>query len=366
MLDSYNATLWAFGLILTFLVFAISISSLVFLLRFRNKRIVAMGQPRLLMILCLGSMMIGTSMALYTALYSPADVEESNVVDVVVQSNESDAFLNMDVMCNAGLWFWYMGMVTIMTILFCKLYRVHKVMRFRRRQTILTRQIFGPFVLAQLVGIGILTTAQILFPQTYRPLKKANGEIAAMFCCAGQPEFTFSSLGFLYEILFGYLELLTMGILLFAWKVRHVNEEIGHSRRLFLICFFDTIAIVSGLVVIGVIHTDSVGYSDAQKHAIVYATLLALFFLAAIGTTACLIFPLMYYVWYESKHGNFPAGVEVVGAGHVHVSNILPTKEFKADIPDDSIKDSIPDGSISNNPRFDETNEAIRVTGNEL
>eukprot|EP00535_Pseudo-nitzschia_heimii_P008365 CAMPEP_0197189754 /NCGR_PEP_ID=MMETSP1423-20130617/20340_1 /TAXON_ID=476441 /ORGANISM="Pseudo-nitzschia heimii, Strain UNC1101" /LENGTH=295 /DNA_ID=CAMNT_0042641957 /DNA_START=268 /DNA_END=1158 /DNA_ORIENTATION=- len=294
-----------------------------------------MGQPVILAILCLGSAMIGSSMALYTSLYSGYD-EEPNSGDIL-NTNDSDPFSTMDVMCNLALWLWYMGMVTIMTVLTCKLYRVHRVMRFRRKQTILLQHVFGPFVVAQLVGIGILTTAQIFFPQRYRTFHKDEGSIR--FCCPKSNAFGSKTLGIVYVVLFGYLEVLTIGILLFAWKVRHVNEEIGHSRRLFWLCAFDAIALAAGLVAMGLVLIPHHDFDIVDKNIVIYGTLSVLFAHNAIGSIVVLIFPMIYYVWYESKHGRLPDNVELLGVGRVKVNVKLKNETTEANSA------SVPDGS---------------------
>ena len=335
MLCKDRGPLWTLGLVLTILVFAISIISFIFVLVFRKMMIVAMGQPEMMAILCLGSMMIGSSMALYTVLYS-GYFEESNAVDVL-DSTDPEPLSNMDIMCNLALWFWYMGIVTIMTVLTCKLYRVNKVMRFRRNQKVLLRHVFGPFAVAQLVGIGILTTAQVLFPQGYGTFHGENGTLR--FCCVLNNDFGLS-LAFLYELMFGYLSLLSIGILLFAWKLRHVNEEIGHSRRLFWLCAFDIVVLVGGIIAIGIVHIPSLDYQMVDQHIIIYATLSVLFALNAIGCIAILIFPMIYYVWHQRKYGDLPENVKLVGTGRVTV-NVTPKPETSAE----GNTSFVPDGS---------------------
>merc|ERR1719162_1581435 len=50
------------------------------------------------------------------------------------------------IFCSLNVWFNYIGYNTILTTLLCMLYRVHKVMRMRRGQTILPRHVLGPFI----------------------------------------------------------------------------------------------------------------------------------------------------------------------------------------------------------------------------
>ena len=112
--------------------------------------------------------------------------------------------------------------------------------------------------------------------------------------------------------------LLNISVLLFAWKLRHVSEEIGSSRKVFLLCCFIAIDHAVDLAILFLV-VDTDGIEDTKKYNIVFITTDLADFLTIMATFGLLIFPRMYYVWYQRIHGHLPESVTMIGTGRVHV-----------------------------------------------
>jgi len=266
-----------------------------------------MGQPPLLMVMCLGSLLIVASMACRVA--------------VLYGTERTPA---LDVVCNLIDWLWYLGVFTILTILICKLYRVHKVTRFRRNQKVLPQHVLGPFAVALIVGIAIMTTVQILAPKQYVVSSPETGSFP--YCqYAGLNDKTVVEY-YAENSMMWYILLLEFGLAVFAWKLRDVNEEIGNSRRIIALLIFEVMknAIGTILVVCAIILGPELGYTEVDLIFFDFILRETLEFLHATDSIAFIICPIMYHVWYQRKHGHLPEGVGAVGVGRVHV-NVRPT-----------------------------------------
>ena len=313
MTQYYSGWLWIYSTVLAVLIFLINVATLIFLYRFQDKRIVAMAQPRMLIVMCVGSLIVGTSVACRAIVYS-----------TVTETNDTEPTPGLDFVCNLSEWLVYSGVLTILTVLICKLYRVHKVMQFRRNRKVLHRHIFGPFLVAQLVGIGLMTTRQILAPRKYAVLRTEGGVFPYCDVLIRGLDDQWTQL--YVELMHVYFILLQIGIVVFAWKLRHVNEDIGNSRRILKLVLFEVtknvVGVAADLIVFFYGHKND--WDEVELYTFLFTTGESMVFLHAIDAAAFIIWPIMYYVWYERKHGQLPEGVGTVGAGRVHV-NIRPT-----------------------------------------
>mmetsp|Transcript_29038 Transcript_29038/g.68249 ORF Transcript_29038/g.68249 Transcript_29038/m.68249 type:complete len:388 (+) Transcript_29038:88-1251(+) len=259
----------------------VNLASLAFLFWFRNKPIVAMGQPRLLAVMCVGSLVfiVGNVLTLYRWIHNEEFYEKSNYIQkltIVIFS--------------------FLGDFAVDGILFLKLYRVYKVMRFRRGQTVLPRHIIVPFVVLLLVPLvfSILSATQNKFWDVYLWLHV----------------FT--------------VWLVRVALLVFAWILRNVTESVGDTRRILRYVVF-TIIIWSFFSVYEFSDLyenilEAMEYSDA---ALIMTWILWLLprFLHSVAPATFLVFPRMYLVWYERVHGHLPDHVQVYGGGNVHVNS---------------------------------------------
>lgn len=283
-----------FEVVAMVLVVIPTVLSLVFLWCFSKKPIVAMCQPRLMSVLCFGTLMCVVGFIFYI---------------LPTLSDAASRFaIKMQTSCNLYTWLVYIGHVSVLAILACKLFRVSKVMKIRRKQKVLPWHILGPFLLALLVAIGILIANQIMYPTAYKT--DENAGYCAEFYSRGAVAFFYIRLGYCYALL--------LTILFFAWKLRGVNQEIGESRRMFLLLC--VLVIADGFDLAANIIIDKInGLGPVDKRWLHHVVLVLWHVIFLLSTIGILIGPRMYYVWYERVHGRLPEDVQMYGTGQVHV-----------------------------------------------
>jgi hypothetical protein len=83
----------------------------IFVYKFRNRPIVAMGQPVFLYQLIFGAILLSSTL-LFNAIIAIGNLDQTG----------------LDICCNLAIWVSWIGGILALTVLFCKTYRVYKVM----------------------------------------------------------------------------------------------------------------------------------------------------------------------------------------------------------------------------------------------
>ena len=102
-----------------------------------------------LWLICLGALL--QSIYLY---FDAGSIEE--IMDIT--------WKRLDKLCITQLWCLYIGMLTVLVALICKLWRAERVCQFRRGQTILVRHVIWPFAVLVVVELALLTVATTVYP----------------------------------------------------------------------------------------------------------------------------------------------------------------------------------------------------------
>lgn len=286
----------------------VNIFSMAFLACFRKTPIVAMAQPKLLMIMLIGILSFEIA-AIFLTLPS-------------LPNANSRFSIGMDVSCDLYEWFWFLGHCTVHAILICKLYRTYKVVQFRRGQKILARHVFGPFALILSVPMGVLLAKQILFPTRVEELKSEVTGETIQVCDFGR---THGQLTFYLSQQLIYF-LLTLSVMAFACKLRNVDEEIGDTRRIISLCVLNIItyaAFGTSFLTIEHFRNDLGEVFTFQVEMLAFALL---DFYHMVSSPMVLVFPRIYYVWYERTYGELPENVQMYGAGRVRVEIVTKKK----------------------------------------
>jgi len=316
----------------------VNLASLTFLFWFQSKPIVAMGQPQLLAAMCVGSLAYVGGNAFHL----------SAVMDERVEGRKSDVY------CKLSFTFLFLGAFAVDLILFLKLYRVYKVMRFRRGQTFLPRHIIVPFVGAFFVPavLGIL--------------------IATSEACTQE---TVQSTLFIIIVYS-----LRVALMVFALILRNVTESVGDTRRIFYYLVF---VIMSGSF-FWVSYYCKLGEKIRKAMTNSYAGEIIDFiigslplFLQSVAPAIFFVFPRMHLVWYERLHGHLPDHVQVYGAGNVHVSiysgtspgaaNAIANANANANVGTTTTTATVSraEASAENPAATTKTKEIVGGTGNE-
>ena len=279
------------------------VASWIFVYCFRNRPIVAMGQPLMLAVLCFGALLITVGMIFQVVLWFDAGSKDT---------------IDLDICCSLIIWLQYIGNIIILTILLCKLYRTFKVVQFRRGQKILPRHVFGPFLVIVLLFIGILIAWEIVYPIHYVIIPyPGETEDVGVGCVSINEK---GSIIFETTLLV-VVTLLIIGIMWLACKIRNINEEIGDSRRIFRLLLLMLINSILYNTVINIVYRTNIsGLGTLGRSSIVFTANILVNFVFVMGSIGFLILPRMYYVWYERVHGHLPESVQMFGGGQVRVN----------------------------------------------
>mmetsp|Transcript_12251 Transcript_12251/g.28745 ORF Transcript_12251/g.28745 Transcript_12251/m.28745 type:complete len:347 (-) Transcript_12251:584-1624(-) len=269
----------------------VNVGSLIFLYWFRDEPIVAMGQPRLLTVMCFGSFLFSLTLT----------IGHLNVIggDSLLGTQEVRWYS----LCRFAKWLWIFSESIVEQIIFWCLYRVYKVMQFRRNQVVLPRHIIAPFLAGMTVPLVVFAV--------YSKVKYSREPDKDK--CDDDPD--------VFYLIYSIRMSSTVATLAFSSKLQHVQESVGDTRR---IQRFQVLKVITASVWIPYYFTpvpnkldDAIADSVAMQR--VYLILLYLpLFLDSVGSAIFLVFPRMYLLWYERVHGELPDHVQVYGGGNVH------------------------------------------------
>jgi len=235
------------------------------------------------------------------------------LVQITDPDSKSDAELNA--YCSWSMWMLNIGYLTMSTILFCKLYRVHKITKFRRNQAVHPYHLIGPFIFVLLLGIGALTAKEVLYPLQYGKFSDSDETFTAPSC-----GYQKSWAGLLLWVV---QDSIVIGICFFAYRLRHVSEEIGDSRKIFFIYCF-CLPINTMYRIVAILIPDS-SLEAKEKFTLIYVACRLTYFLQIMAFINILILPRMYYICYKKVYGILPENVRIYGTSQVRVNIGGPT-----------------------------------------
>ena len=188
--------------------------------------------------------------------------------------------------------------------LFGKLWRIKKVTRLRRNQTITIRQTIWPLRLMLVINISILVAWMLVDPPTYRRIETDQGMV-------GTCDFMNHTFFWAIQILLGIAMALSFWM---TWMTKDLPDDLNDGGRIFSVFLGNAITTVFS----GSLYW--IGWSRLNPHLMNTGIWSAMFF-TSTTSIAPIAIPKMYHVWYRKKHGRLPEGVGSIGQGSVHVSN---------------------------------------------
>ena len=280
---------------LTAIGVALCIGSCFFIFLFRNNHIISVGQPPFLYLICFGALLMSVSICLNAVDDSTGRTQES-----------------LDATCIAWIWCTSVGEIIVYMALVCKLWRVEKVTKFRRGQTILVKHVIGPFIAVILVTIGVLIAWTVASPPYYtrQTITGFDGELQSIGICYYED-------GGIFKLVLTIIFILSVSVAFWlSWKTRNVPEYLSDSRRVTQTLLghlvLSLILFVGNLIFILVPATDSDSAATSLHTGIFLSTVFYEFFVAMISI-GFLVIPKIYYVRYKQIHGTLPAGVHKIG-----------------------------------------------------
>ena len=260
---------------------------------------------------CAGALLIAS----HTLFYIP-----------VAASNKSDTEitpLGLNVLCNLTIWCAYIGWILVDSALICKIYRMKLItdQPLRRGLMILPKHVIGPYIILMTITVSTLIAWTAVHPDKFVTRESDQNKNKYMGVCSFDNDNNTIDIAF-FSAMNGLKTIVVIILLVLAWKIRHVNQELGDSKRIFRLMTYLIIiqfiyAALNQTIVLWEIEL-SLNISIKILLSIIHS------FLTSIGIIGFLIMPRMYYVWYEHNHGQFPENVQMIGDGRTTVRGVNP------------------------------------------
>lgn len=277
------------------------ILALIFVISFRKRTIVALGQPPFLCLICIGSLMVGSK----NLFESPkAVVRMGTLIN-----------MNLDTLCIIKLWLLDVGLIIVYMSFFCKLWRTEKVCQFRKNQIIHVSHVIGPFVFILLLQIGLLTAMTILAPPFWTwkvPMKPHDSSNTDVVEKCYQYQFS-NRMNMAFNIATLAVVIICQAITIWmSYKTRKIREDISDSRRIFQTVVFQILICFPYTLVVNGAFTNADG-----TFVFLYEAMYP--FLMSVSSVGFLVFPKIHCILYQRKFGQLPSYARTIGGG-VHVS----------------------------------------------
>ena len=221
------------GLFLMSIAWLLAFAALIALQIFTKDAVVQRAQPFFLKMLCYGSIIM--SSAIFTLSWDEG-------------AGWSDA--QLDVACALTPWFFFVGQIVTFCALFTKLWRVDKVLQFRRRAVTISN-VMKPSIALISVSMAILITWTIVDPWTW--VRKVTSELPAERYGQCTSNYFAAWFGPLVALLF-VAEILTM---YFAWKTADIPNDFRDSGAVMYASFAQIQSWAIGVPMLVVLGTSS-------------------------------------------------------------------------------------------------------------
>ena len=221
------------GLTLMSIALLIAFGSIVLLGWLRKDPIVQRAQPFFMQLLCAGSIIM--SATIFTLSFDEG-------------AGWSDDQLSLA--CTMTPWFFFTGHVLMFCALFTKLWRVDRVLQFRRQAVTISSALW-PLLAFLGITISILVVHTIIDPWTWQRELIQIAPVETYGQCIS--EYQWIWFGPLAGLIF-VSELLTM---FFAWKTADIPEDFRDSEAVMYACFAQIQAWAVGIPMLAVLGTSS-------------------------------------------------------------------------------------------------------------
>jgi len=294
MTYSANLPMIYIDMILNSLTILGCILSFVFIIVYRNHRVLALAQPFFLCFIVFGTGAIATS---------GMNLEITGIL--LYQDGTSQAALT--ILCMNFTKLFFAGNIVVYMALFAKTWRLQKVTRFRRNNTVRIWHVVWPMVLMELTVVGLI----IWWFQVDHPVWETFDDSAETpskgYCDFGGDQPVFVSI---------MIVLMVFSALLGYWMSRKIPDslpdELNDGKQIRLVYLIHLVTIACG----------SLAYFLGRYFMFSYMMgLLNLFMVIPLSLTniGLLFAPKVYSVWYEKTHGR---ELGSFGTGSIVISGI--------------------------------------------
>jgi len=193
----------------------------------------------------------------------------------------------------------------------------------RRGLMILPKHVMGPYITIIIIVVSILIAWTAVYPDKFETIELDPNTNESMRVCSFD-SLNSNTLYLVFSgILSGLILIVEIILLVLLCKIRHVNQELGDSKRIFRLMLYQFILHIMYTIVNQTIMFWKIQESLAISIKMLVFDIVFLF-LNSIGIVGFLIAPRMYYVWHENKHGHLPENVQMIGGGRTTVQGVNP------------------------------------------
>jgi 7 transmembrane sweet-taste receptor of 3 GCPR len=201
------------GIVLSSFALCFAVLCCVWVFMNRKHKLVRASQPAFLYLLCSGAALVAPSI-LFISFDEGKGVSEEQ----------------LSKMCSAFPWFFVIGYLTMYCALFCKLWRLSKLLNFRRI-SVNVKQVLWPYITVIACSLVVLTTWQVIDPLVW--VRVVISEPGAPYVTFGEcTSIQYSKTPFVIAL--GCLIFLAVATTaVFSWKLRDVPSEFAETRWIF-------------------------------------------------------------------------------------------------------------------------------------
>ncbi|KAL3923798.1 MAG: hypothetical protein SGILL_001438 [Bacillariaceae sp.] len=270
----------------------VSLFLALWVMKYRNERVIRASQPLFLLMICFGTLVMASSIF-------PFGMED----DIV-------SYQGCSISCMAGLWLFCIGFAITFSVLFSKIYLVRSVLRHTGQQRIVMtrRDVVLPNLFLYTVNVTVLLVWTLVDPQKWTRVS-VNEEAASLNLTEASTrgwcdsEHTKMYLG----IILGTNFLMMIISLIQAYECRKITTEYSESLWISAI-----VAVIAQIWVVGL----PILRLLEDKPRGVFITKVAIIFLSSISTLICVFGPKMSYFHTGIAAKKYISQVERVKGSH--------------------------------------------------
>jgi hypothetical protein len=240
----------------------------------RESRLVKASQPEFLYLLCFGAALVATSL-------------------VFLSFDESQGLSEkrLSRMCSAFPWFFVIGYLVMYSALFCKLWRLSKILSMRR-QAVRVQQVLLPFFSIMAASVIVLVVWQVVDPYMWVRSVSNEDPLETFGKCKSGDGAGDGLLPYIIPLGILFLVITSMTAVV-AWRMKHVQSELSESKWIFfgIIMHIQTWAVGIPVVVI----------TDGLSRDAYYIMIASLTFILPTSLVAFVIWPKVH-VWARDKY----------------------------------------------------------------
>jgi len=200
---------------------------------YRKKNAVRAGQPFFLQLICVSSVVMST--AILTLSFDEGSGWSNN---------------SLNVACTLTPWFFILGQLLLISALFCKLWRINKVMQFRRRKVTI-RAASTPIIVMLVIALVILISWTAVDPYIWQR------SLVYVYPLETYGQCTCDNFWAWFGPLIALIVFSTIMVIIYAQKSLDISEEFADSRSILFAVFTQLQAWVVGIPILIVVSQTS-------------------------------------------------------------------------------------------------------------